>query len=290
MSTTIAGHGRLLAEGKTKSIWAIDADEPMRDALVTIGPEPAGQGDSLQLALMVHKDAITAGDGAHRDVIEGKGALSCRTTSAVFCYLEQRGIPTAYVRTLDDHTMLVRRAQMIPVEWVARRLATGSYVRRTGAIEGTRFDPLVLELFLKDDARHDPQITAEEAVVGGFCRPEEVAEALAVTERVFLALEELWSEQDIQLVDLKIEFGRLTNGMLVVADVIDNDSWRLWPGGKRERQLDKQVYRDLKNGLNSPGALPQSTSGHETALEDVRRRYVEVAERVEAAAGQSSVS
>lgn len=267
MNGTTASHGQLLAEGKTKSIWAVDQ------------PIPGIAWAPAELAVMVHKDAITAGDGTHRDIIQGKGELSCRTTAAVFRYLANCGIPTAYLGTLDDHTMLVRRAQMIPIEWVARRLATGSYVRRTGAIEGTRFDPIVLELFLKDDARHDPQITTEDAVHDGLCRPEEVAQALSVTEQVFLALEALWSAQEIQLVDLKIEFGRTpTTGELVIADVIDNDSWRLWPGGRRDQQLDKQVYRDLVGGGDT------NRDERDSALDDVRRRYVEVARRVEAAA------
>lgn len=251
--------GPKLAEGKTKSIHALDVPPERRSVLTD------------DLAYMVHKDDITAGDGAKRDVIAGKGALSCRTTSAVFRYLEDQGIETHYVDTLDDHTMLVRRADMIPIEWVARRLATGSYVRRTGVAEGTRFDPVVLELFLKDDARHDPQITTEEAIDLGLCGPEEVAGALRTTERVFLALETAWASQGIQLVDLKIEFGRTRDG-IVVADVIDNDSWRLWPGGRREDQLDKQVYRDL-------------VKRDAEALDDVRRRYVEVAKRTEQFAG-----
>jgi phosphoribosylaminoimidazole-succinocarboxamide synthase len=130
---------------------------------------------------------------------------------------------------------------------------------------------VVLELFLKDDARHDPQISVEEAVSLRLCDEREVTRALRMTEAVFLALEEAWAEQDIQLVDLKIEFGRTPDGLLV-ADVIDNDSWRLWPGGKRENMLDKQVYRDL-------------TSSTAEALADVRRRYVEVAQRTESFVG-----
>ncbi len=248
-------YGPQLAEGKTKIIYAVPAQE-------TGHPLPASE-----LAYMVHKDAITAGDGAKRDVITDKGELSCRTTSAVFRYLARQGVSTHYLDTLDARTMLVRRAEMIPIEWVARRLAAGSYVRRTGVTEGTRFDPIVLETFLKDDARHDPQITAEEAVAEGLCSPEEMAEGLRNTEQVFLLLERAWAEQDIQLVDLKIEFGRTAAGLLV-ADVVDNDSWRLWPGGQRERMLDKQVYRDLK-------------SSSAEALEDVRQRYVEVARRTE---------
>lgn len=259
MTITESAVGPRLAEGKTKIIYAV----------------PAGDDRRLphaELAYMVHKDAITAGDGARRDVIAGKGELSCRTTSAVFRYLQRQDIDTHYVDTLDERTMLVRRVEMIPIEWVARRLATGSYVRRTGVAEGTRFDPLVLELFLKDDAQHDPQISADEAVAMGLCSEAEVAQALAMTEQVFLRLEEAWDSQDIQLVDLKIEFGRTADGALVVADVIDNDSWRLWPGGRREQMLDKQVYRDLARR-------------DADALEDVRRRYVEVAERTERFAG-----
>jgi len=248
-------YGPQLAEGKTKLIYAVPTQE-------TGHPLPASE-----LAYMVHKDAITAGDGAKRDVIADKGELSCRTTSAVFRYLARQGVATHYLDTLDARTMLVRRAEMIPIEWVARRLATGSYVRRTGTAEGTRFDPIVLETFLKDDARHDPQITAEEAVAEGLCSPPEMAEGLRITEQVFLLLERAWAEQDIQLVDLKIEFGRTSAGLLV-ADVVDNDSWRLWPGGQRERMLDKQVYRDLK-------------ASSAEALEEVRQRYIEVARRTE---------
>lgn len=248
MTTFDVEIGPKLAEGKTKVIHEYPG-------------EPS-------LALMAHKDAITAGDGAKRDVLVDKGELSCRTTSACFRYLEQAGILTHYVSTPGPRIMIVRRAEMLPIEWVARRVATGSYIRRTGTEEGTRFDPPVLEMFLKDDARHDPQITPEEAIRDGLCTQEEVATALRTTEKVFLVLEEAWAAQDIQLVDLKIEFGRTPDG-LVVADVIDNDSWRLWPGGKREAMLDKQVYRDL--------TVPDAE-----AMADLRRRYGEVARRTEA--------
>ncbi|MGI8826537.1 MAG: phosphoribosylaminoimidazolesuccinocarboxamide synthase [Chloroflexota bacterium] len=239
--------GPKLAEGKTKVIYELDGDP--------------------NVVFMVNKDAITAGDGAKRDVIRDKGKLSCRTTSAVFRYLEGQGIATHYIETEDTRTMRVRRASMIPIEWVARRLAAGSYVRRVGTREGTRFDPPALEMFLKDDARHDPLITPTDALQMELCRADEVGEALAVTRRVFTVLEDAWALQDVQLVDLKLEFGRISRG-LVVADVIDNDSWRLWPGGRKENMLDKQVYRDLE------ASTPE-------ALEDVRRRYIEVAERVE---------
>jgi phosphoribosylaminoimidazole-succinocarboxamide synthase len=246
--------GKKLAEGKTKIIYA--------------GPEgQSDDGDRGAYAYMVHKDAITAGDGQQRDVIDGKGVLSCRTTAAVFRYLEACGITTHFVDTVDERTMLVRRVDMVPIEWVARRIAAGSYVRRTGTAEGSLLTPLVLELFLKDDERHDPQIDPAEATASGLCTGQEVAEALATTEQVFLALEAAWTKQDIQLVDLKIEFGRCGSEM-IVADVIDNDSWRLWPRGQRDLMLDKQVYRELQERDAS-------------ALQAVRLRYEEVADRAE---------
>jgi phosphoribosylaminoimidazole-succinocarboxamide synthase len=263
-------YGKCLAEGKTKVIYEVDTPINPLDAEAGTGAKTSSSdanGGNMPLAYMVHKDSITAGDGAKRDVIEGKGVLSCRTTSAVFSYLESHGLKTHYLDTLDERTMLVRRAEMIPIEWVARRLATGSYVRRTGTVEGTRFDPVLLEMFLKDDANHDPLITIQQAMESEICTSEEAEEALNLTRQVFLLLEEAWARQSIQLVDLKIELGRTPDGLLL-ADVIDNDSWRLWPGGRREAMLDKQVYRNLK-------------SSSDEALADVRRRYVEVAERAE---------
>ena len=251
----VVGCGEKIVEGKTKALYELSGSASM------CGLAPK------HVAMMVHKDDITAGDGARRDVIAGKGTLSCRTTSAVFRYLERNGVRTHYLDTIDERTMIVRRVEMIPIEWVARRIATGSYIRRTGAAEGTRFDPLILELFLKDDARHDPQITRDEATAMGLCALREAEAALQSTVVVFELLEEAWAAQDIQLVDLKVEFGRTSDGVLL-ADVVDNDSWRLWPGGRRHLMLDKQAYRDL-------------AERNAEALDGVRGRYVEVARRTE---------
>jgi phosphoribosylaminoimidazole-succinocarboxamide synthase len=248
--------GEKLAEGKTKVIYAVPEEDRRPD------------WTAEDLAYMAHKDDITAGDGAKKDVIENKGVLSCRTTSAVYRHLEANGVPTHYVQTLDDRTMVVRRVDMVPIEWVARRWAAGSYLKRTGLAEGTRLEPLVLELFFKDDANHDPLITQAEAVDMGLVTDQEVETGLRVTTQVFEILERAWNEQDVRLVDLKIEFGRTADGELLLADVVDNDSWRLWPGGDRQAMLDKQVYRELKESSAD-------------ALNDVRRRYEEVARRAE---------
>jgi phosphoribosylaminoimidazole-succinocarboxamide synthase len=154
-----------------------------------------------------------------------------------------------------------------------RRRATGSYLRRHPEIvEGARFNPLLVEFFLKDDARHDPQITADEMVEQGIATAGEVATMIQQGRHVFELLEQAWIAQDVALIDLKIEFGRDQLGMLLVADMIDNDSWRIWPGGEKERMLDKQIYRNMQAVTNE-------------GLDALKQKYAEVAALTERFAG-----
>jgi phosphoribosylaminoimidazole-succinocarboxamide synthase len=238
--------GPLLAEGKTKQIYAYPDDD--------------------NLVYMVNKDQITAGDGARRNELAGKSRWSTITTANVFRLLEQEDIATHFVRQINDTTLLVHRCDMLPIEQVMRRIATGSYLKRHPDVsEGTRFDPVLVETFLKDDARHDPQIWQEDIIQMGLATSQEIEWMAGQGRRVFQTLERAWASVDVTLVDLKIEFGRDTKGNLLVADVIDNDSWRLWPGGDKTRMLDKQVYRNLQE------VTPQD-------LEGIADRYALVAD------------
>jgi phosphoribosylaminoimidazole-succinocarboxamide synthase len=220
--------GPLLAEGKTKLIYA--------------------HPDDSTLAYMVSKDNITAGDGVRRNELTGKSRWSTTTTANVFRLLNHEDIATHFIEQINEVTLLIRRCAMLPIEHVQRRIATGSYVRRhPETSEGTRFDPLLVETFLKDDARHDPQVWPEDIANMLIANAQEQAWMVEQGQRVFATLERAWANLDVTLVDLKIEFGRDSQNNLLVADVIDNDSWRLWPGGDKARMLDKQVYRNLKN-------------------------------------------
>jgi phosphoribosylaminoimidazole-succinocarboxamide synthase len=220
--------GPLLAEGKTKIIYAYPGDD--------------------SLAFMVNKDQITAGDGARRNELAGKSRWSTITTANVFRLLNEEDIDTHFVEQINDVTLLIRRCNMLPIEWVMRRIATGSYLKRHPEVsEGTRFEPVLVETFLKDDARHDPQIWEDDIVTMGLAGQPEIEWMAEQGRRVFETLERAWATADVTLVDLKIEFGRDTDEHLMVADVIDNDSWRIWPGGDKNRMLDKQVYRNLQN-------------------------------------------
>ena len=244
--TALPPFGPLLIEGKTKQIYAYPDDDT--------------------LVYMISKDQITAGDGARRNEIAGKSHWSTITTANVFTLLNDAQINTHFMKRIDDTTLLVRRCSMLPIEHVQRRLATGSYLKRHPEVsEGTRFDPVLIETFLKDDARHDPQIWSADIIEKQLASADEISWMEQEGRRVFDVLEKAWASADVALIDLKLEFGRDPQGQLLVADVIDNDSWRLWPGGDKSRMLDKQVYRNLQDITPA-------------ALQDIADRYALVAD------------
>ena len=247
--------GHEIARGKTKILFELE-----------------GQPDVLVVQQM---DGITAGDGARRDVIEGKGRIAAQTTARVFRLLNLCGLPTHYINggeDDDDNEMLVRRATMIPLEVVVRGVAAGSLVkRRPGIARGSLLVPRMIEFFFKNDAEHDPLIEPDAIVAQGIATPQELATMTELARITYEILAHAWRRRDALLVDLKIEFGRLVGGdgkgQLVIADVIDNDSWRVWPQGREERMLDKQLYRNL------PTVTPAD-------LERIKANYEEVAELV----------
>ncbi|XP_041114363.1 uncharacterized protein LOC121320173 [Polyodon spathula] len=226
--------------------------------------------------LVQSKDQITAGNTVRRDQMEGKAAISNKTTGCVFKLLKEAGIKTAFVEQHSATAFVAAQCDMIPIEWVCRRIATGSFLKRNpGVKEGYRFSPLKLEMFFKDDENNDPQWSEEQLIEAKFCFAGlnigqcEVDVMNRATVAIFEILEKAWSTQDCTLVDMKIEFGvNVTTKEIILADVIDNDSWRLWPSGDRSQQKDKQVYRDLKE------VTPE-------ALQVVKRNFQWVAERVQ---------
>lgn len=247
--------GLEIAQGKTKVLY-----------------EKPNEPDVLVVQAL---DAITAGDGARRDEIPGKGRIAAKTAARVFRLLNLCGLPTHYLsggEDDDENEMLVRRCGMLPLEVVVRGVAAGSLLkRRPGVARGSIVVPRVVEFFLKDDAQHDPFIEPERIVAQGIASAQEVAAMGEIARIVFEILGHAWRLQQTLLVDLKIEFGRLASGegkgSLVIADVIDNDSWRIWPQGREELMLDKQIYRNLAEV--TPAALAQVKKAYETVAERV---------------------
>jgi phosphoribosylaminoimidazole-succinocarboxamide synthase len=233
--------------------------------------ELVGQPDVLVVSQL---DTISARDGERKDTIDGKGRIAAKTTARVFRLLNLCGVPTHYLsggEDDDDNQMLVRRAQMVPLEVVVRGVAAGSLVKRKpGIARGAVLSPRLIEFFLKDDANHDPLIEPDAIVARGIATPQEVATMTELARIVFEILAHAWRRRETVLVDLKIEFGRLASGegkgSLVVADVIDNDSWRIWPQGREDLMLDKQLYRNLET----------VTAGDLLALRDNYEKVAEI--------------
>jgi phosphoribosylaminoimidazole-succinocarboxamide synthase len=247
--------GHEIARGKTKALYELE-----------------GQPDVLVVQQL---DNISARDGERRDVIEGKGRIAAQTTARVFRLLNLCGLPTHYLNggeDDDDNEMLVRRAQMVPIEVVVRGVAAGSLVRRRpGIARGSLLVPRMIEFFIKDDANHDPQIEPDAIVAAGIANAQEIATMSELTRIAYEILAHAWRRRDALLVDLKLEFGRLASGEgkgeLVIADVIDNDSWRVWPQGREDLMLDKQLYRNLDTV--TPDDLERVRANYETVADVV---------------------
>lgn len=238
MSSEVIGDlGDIVIEGKTKIVYALPNFE------------------SGNHVLMRSKDKITCGDGARQNVLTGKGAVSNATNGAVYSFLNSCGVPTHYHSAVSETDCIVARCEMIPIEVVTRRLATGSFLKRNpGVKECYRFPELKLEYFFKDDANHDPQWSREQILecddftfAGLKLGRHEIDEMSSTAIAVFELLEKAWASRNCVLVDMKVEFGvNVQTKRIVLADVIDNDSWRLWPAGDKKLMKDKQVYRNLK--------------------------------------------
>ncbi|KAI6214328.1 putative multifunctional protein ADE2 [Aphelenchoides besseyi] len=236
-----------LAQGKTKAIFAID-----------------GKPDRVRVKSL---DSLTAFNAKRKNEIEGKAEIASKTTCNVFRFLNECGLKTHFVQELSASEFEAYRCAMIPIEWVARRVATGSFLKRNpGVAEGYTFTPPLIETFFKDDENDDPQWSEAQILSAGFefngrkIGIHEYRWMSRATSVIFRLLERAWRRQGCVLVDMKIEFGVTTNGDVVLADVIDNDSWRVWPNGDRRLQLDKQFYRDL----------PQVT---DEAIKELKKNY-----------------
>jgi phosphoribosylaminoimidazole-succinocarboxamide synthase len=216
----------LLYSGKAKSVYRTD--------------DPG-------VYIMKFRDDITAFDGEKKDTLRGKGIYNAEVSSFFFRYLEEHGIRTHYLESIEPGTMTVRALEMIPLEVIVRNIAAGSLVRKYPFREGEPLDPPVIIIDYKSDALHDPMLNDDLIFALRLAAPEELdlikATALAINEM----LREYLDTRGITLVDFKLEFGR-DNGDIVVGDEISMDSMRLWDK-ETGASLDKDVYRFSKGDV-----------------------------------------
>ncbi|MFG6138583.1 MULTISPECIES: phosphoribosylaminoimidazolesuccinocarboxamide synthase [unclassified Halomonas] len=215
-----------LYAGKAKSVFA--TDDPDR--------------------LILHfRDDTSAFDGERMESLERKGKVNNRFNAFIMGKLEEAGIPTHFEGLLGDNECVVKNMDMLPVECVVRNIAAGGLVKRLGVEEGSELNPPTFELFLKNDALHDPMINESLAETFGWATPEQLAEMKALTFRVNEVLKQLFAAGDLLLVDYKLEFG-LFQGQIVLGDEFSPDGCRLWDAETREK-LDKDRFRQGLGGV-----------------------------------------
>ncbi len=230
----------LLYEGKAKKVYA--TDDP-------------------QLLIVAYKDDATAFNGQKKGTITGKGVISNRMSNRLMARLEWAGVPTHFVEELSERETLVKRVTIVPLEVIVRNLAAGSFSQRYGVEEGVVFDRPTIEFSYKNDELGDPLLNSHHAVALKLATPEELETIQALSFRVNELLKEFWSQCGVTLVDFKLEFGRLTDGSIILADEISPDTCRLWDA-KTGEKLDKDRFR-------------RDLGGVEDAYAEVMRRLTE---------------
>lgn len=236
-----------LYEGKAKKLYA--TDDP----------------DILWVEYM---NQATAGNGAMKEQIEGKGSLNNRITAVIFDLLKARGVDSHFVRRLSDTDQLVRKMDMFPLEIIMRNTAAGSFASRYGVEEGTALTKPILEFCVKSDDLGDPFINDDGIVALGLTSEAELAEISRIARAVNDGLTDIFAKIDVQLVDFKIEEGRTADGVILLADEITPDTCRLWDlkdGSGKVEHLDKDLFR---RGLGSIIPAYEEIYARLTALAD----------------------
>ena len=215
----------LLYEGKAKKVYL--TDDP--DVLI-----------------VDYKDDATAFNGLKKGTIVGKGVVNNRMTNLVFRKLENEGVPTHFVEELSDRETAVKKVEIVPLEVIIRNVAAGSFSKRLGVPEGTKFKAPTIEFSYKNDDLGDPLINDYFAIAMELATREEIDTITKYAFKVNEVLKAYFMEANIELVDFKIEFGRY-HGQIILADETSPDTCRLWDADTHEK-LDKDRFRrDLGN-------------------------------------------
>ena len=216
--------------------------------------------DNPELCIVSYKDDATAFNGVKRGTIMGKGVINNRLTNRLMRLLMENGVPTHFVEELSDRDTLVKRVQIVPLEVIIRNISAGSFAKRYGVEEGIVFDAPTIEFSYKNDELGDPLINSYHALALKLATKEEIETIKAYSFKVNEVLKAFLYEHGIELVDFKLEFGRLADGSIVLADEISPDTCRFWDV-KTHEKLDKDRFR-------------RDLGGVEDAYQEVMRRII----------------
>lgn len=216
-----------LYEGKAKKVFA------------TTDPE---------LCIVDYKDDATAFNGEKKGTIIGKGVINNRVTNHLMRLLEKNGIPTHYVEELSDRETLVKKVSIVPLEVIVRNIAAGSLAKRLGLEEGVKMKKTVLEYCYKDDALGDPMVNEYHILAMEYCTKEELQLIASYSLKIDEILTDYLKDLGIELIDFKLEFGKTSDGTIVLADEISPDTCRFWDS-KTHEKLDKDRFRRDLGGV-----------------------------------------
>jgi phosphoribosylaminoimidazole-succinocarboxamide synthase len=201
------------------------------------------------LVIQYFKDDATAFNAKKRGTIEEKGTINNRMSELFFMLLEHNGVPTHFVKRLNDREMLCKRLQIIPVETVVRNIVAGSMAKRLGREEGETLKRPVVEYYYKSDPLDDPLILADHAILFGWATEDELKQIDSMALKVNQVLSTFLDQRDIILVDFKLEFGR-HHGEVLLGDEICPDTCRFWDKATRQK-LDKDRFRRDLGGVEA---------------------------------------
>ena len=205
-----------------------------------------------------YKDDATAFNGLKKGSISGKGVINNKMSNLLMAKLEKDGIPTHFVEELSDRETLVKRVSIVPLEVIIRNIAAGSFAKRYGVEEGTPLEIPTIEFSYKNDALGDPLINTYHAIALKLATEAEIETFKKYAFEMNRQLQALWKECGVTLVDFKLEFGKTSDGTVVLADEISPDTCRLWDSETGEK-LDKDRFR-------------RDLGGVEAAYEEVMKR------------------
>lgn len=211
----------MLYEGKAKRIYATDNE---------------------QIVLVEYKDSATAFNGQKKADITGKGRLNNEITSLLFLKLKENGIDSHFIEKISETQQLVKKVEIIPLEVVVRNVAAGSLSKRLGIEEGSTLTTPLVEFYLKNDDLSDPLVTVDHILELKAATTEETNVLKEKALQINTVLSSFFNELGIRLIDFKLEFGKDSEGQILLADEISPDTCRLWDQ-KTNEKLDKDVFR-----------------------------------------------
>ena len=200
------------------------------------------------LVIVSYKDDATALDGLKKGTITGKGVINNRMSNYLCRLLEKHGVPTHFVEELNDRETVVKKVSIVPLEVIIRNISAGSFAKRYGVKEGIVFAEPTIEFSYKNDDLHDPLINSYHALALGLATKKEIEEIKAIAFKINDILKEYFLSLNVKLVDFKLEFGRLKDGTIVLADEISPDTCRFWDADTDEK-LDKDRFRRDMGGV-----------------------------------------